>query len=263
MNGRQIRMNRIMERDKAVIIPMDHGTSEGPISGLENMNKTVPDIVNGGATAILVHKGILKSLNQVPNCGVILHMSASTKLSSDPDHKVLVASVEEAVFFGADCVSVHVNCGGGDAEPQMLKDLGEVAGDCEKYQMPLLAMMYPRGKNVKDKLDPEAIALVARIGGELGADLVKTPYTGDIDSFRKVVRGCPVPVVIAGGPKCETELEVLQMVKGAIEAGACGVSLGRNAFQYKNPTAMVKALRAIIIEDHEVDYAQEILDDAN
>jgi predicted phospho-2-dehydro-3-deoxyheptonate aldolase len=263
MNGKQLRMSRITKNGKAVIIPMDHGTSEGPILGLENMNKTVPAIAKGGATAVLVHKGIIGSLKSAPYCGMIMHMSASSRLAADPNNKVLVASVEEAVILGADCVSVHINVGGCEAEPDMLKILGDTASDCRKFQMPLLAMMYPRGKNVKEKLDPEAVALVARIGGELGADLVKTLYTGDVDSFKKVVYGCPVPVVIAGGPKCESDLEVLEMVKGALEAGAMGVSLGRNAFQHKNPTAMVKALYAIIVDDYDVDYALEILKDAN
>jgi fructose-bisphosphate aldolase/2-amino-3,7-dideoxy-D-threo-hept-6-ulosonate synthase len=109
-------------------------------------------------------------------------------------------------------------------------------------------MAYPRGKNVKASLDPEAVALAARAAAELGADIVKCPYTGDADSFRMVVRGCPAPVLIAGGPKTETDLELLAMVAGAMEAGAAGVSIGRNVFQHGNPTGMALALRAVVMD---------------
>jgi predicted phospho-2-dehydro-3-deoxyheptonate aldolase len=258
MNGKEIRLARILDRGKAVIVPMDHGTTDGPIDGLVNPNQIVPRLVEGGATAILAHKGILKRLREVPGCGVIMHLSASTKFSADPNNKVQVALVEEAVRQGADGVSIHVNLGGCKAEPEMLRALGETARACEELQMPLLAMMYPRGENIKEK--PEAVALVARVGAELGADIVKTVYTGDQDSFREVVEGCPAPIVIAGGPKCEDDREVLQMVKEAMEAGAIGVSLGRNVFQHRNPVAMLKALRAIIIKGESVERSLEMLE---
>jgi len=260
MTGKEIRLARITEQGKAVIVPMDHGVTLGPIAGLVNIDELIPKLVNGGATAILAHKGILRSLTKVPSCGLIMHLSASTKFAQDPNNKVQVASVEEAIRQGADAVSIHVNIGGGDSEPEMLRILGDTARSCEELQMPLLAMVYPRGKNIKEKLDPDAVALVARVGGELGADMIKTVYTGDVDSFKRVVGGCPVPVVIAGGPKCETDGEVLEMVKGAMEAGAKGVSLGRNIFQHRNPAAMLKALRAIIMEDKSVERGLALLE---
>jgi len=250
--------SKILENGKAVIIPMDHGISEGPIEGLVDMNETVKKIESGGASAVLLHKGIIKNLNERPKCGLIMHLSAGTKYSKDPNRKVLVGSVEEAMRLNADAVSIHVNIGGNDYESEMIEDLGMVSEDCDENGIPLLAMMYARGPNIKDKLDPEAIALVARVGGELGADIVKCPYTGDVDSFKKIVRGCPVPIVIAGGPKCNTEKEVFEMVKGAMDAGAIGISLGRNAFQCKNPTSMVKALRKIIVENGDIETALEI-----
>ena len=188
-----------------------------------------------------------------------MHASASTKLASDVNNKVLVSEVEEAVTLGADAFSVHINIGGSDAEPEMLKALGKVARDCEKMQMPLLAMMYARGKNIQNQLDADVLAHVARVGAELGADLVKCPYSGDPETFKKVVKGCPVPVIIAGGPKYETDREVLEMVRGAMDAGAIGVSLGRNAFQHKNPTQIVKAIRSIIVKDSSVEEALKLL----
>jgi predicted phospho-2-dehydro-3-deoxyheptonate aldolase len=259
MSKKQDGLNRIMKKGKAVIVPMDHGTSEGPIPGLIDMNMTVKQVSDGGASAVILHKGIIRSLTSKPACGIIMHLSASTRLSQDPVHKVIVGSVEEAVALGADAVSIHVNVGGNDHEADMLEDLGMISADCSENEMPLLAMMYARGKNVKDKFDPDAIALAARVGAELGADIIKCPYTGDVDTFKNVVAGCPVPVVIAGGPKCKTDLEVLQMVAGAMEAGAAGISIGRNIFQHTNPTAITKALRAIIVENKDVEEAKKQL----
>ncbi len=260
MNGKKIRMNRITKNGKAVIIPMDHGTTIGPVRGIEDMNKTTPLIDEGGATSVVLHKGIIRSLEEAPSAGIIMHISASTKLSQNPDKKVLVGSVEEAVRLGADAVSVHVNVGGNKSEPDMLYDLGKISEKCEEMQMPLLVMSYPRGDNIKDSMDPENVAMVARVAAELGGDIVKTNYTGDVESFKKVTQGCPIPVVIAGGPKCETDKEVLEMVDGAMKGGAAGISLGRNAFQHDSPKRIVKALRQIIIENKTVEEALKVLE---
>lgn len=260
MNGKDIRLNRITNNGKAVIIPMDHGTTKGPVQGIEDMNETVPKIDKGGATGVVLHKGIIKNLQKTTSCGIIMHLSASTKFSSNPDGKVLVGSVKEAVRLGADAVSVHLNIGGNIAEPEMIKDMAKIAEDCEKMQMPVLAMAYPRGDNIKDSMDAENIAMVTRVAAELGADIVKTSYTGDPESFKKVTQGCPVPVVIAGGPKCETDKDVLEMVNGAMKGGAAGISLGRNAFQHESPERIVNALREIIVEQKTVEEALEVME---
>lgn len=259
MNGKKIRMNRITQNGRAVIIPMDHGTTIGPVNGIENMNKTVECMDNGGATAVVLHKGIIRSLEETPKCGVVMHLSVSTKFSENPDGKVIVGSVKEALRLGADAVSVHLNIGGNEAEPQMIKDMGKIAQDCDEMQIPLLAMAYPRGNKVKDSMDPENVAMVARAAAEMGADIVKTNYTGDSESFRRVTSTCPVPVVIAGGPKCNTDREVLEMVKGAMDGDATGISLGRNAFQHNSPEEIVKALRAIIVDNNSVDEALKVM----
>lgn len=261
MNGKQARIQRITTNNKAVIIPMDHGTTKGPVSGLENMNKTAPLIDKGGATGVVLHKGIIKNLDQPPCCGIIMHLSASTKFSPDPDSKVLVGSVEEAVRLGADAVSVHLNIGGNKAEPQMLSDVGKIADKCEQLQMPLLVMAYPRGDNVEDPLDSENVAMATRVAAELGADIVKTNYTGDPESFKRVTSGCPVPVVIAGGPKCETNKEVLEMAEGAIKGGATGISLGRNAFQHETPEKIVSALREVIVNNTSAEEALKMIEE--
>jgi fructose-bisphosphate aldolase/2-amino-3,7-dideoxy-D-threo-hept-6-ulosonate synthase len=162
-----------------------------------------------------------------------------------PNRKMLTGSVEEAIRLGADGVSLHINIGGKE-EPEMLEQLGRVADDCHKWNMPLLAMMYPRGENIKNPHDPEIVGHVARIGAECGADIVKTLYTGDVDSFAKIVKSTPVPVVIAGGPKAKTDKEVLKMTEDAMAAGAKGVTYGRNIFEHKHPEEMTEALADII-----------------
>jgi DhnA family fructose-bisphosphate aldolase class Ia len=130
----------------------------------------------------------------------------------------------------------------------MLRKLGMVADECDEYGVPLIAMMYPRGENVKDPNDPRVIAHVARVGAELGADIVKVPYTGSPETFREVVESCPAPVVMAGGPKAERDEDVLEMVWGAMRAGAMGVTIGRNVFMHENPKAIVRAIRAVVLE---------------
>jgi predicted phospho-2-dehydro-3-deoxyheptonate aldolase len=257
MDGKTIRMSRILESGKAVIVPMDHGVSEGPIEGLADMGRMVSLVEKGGASAVLLHKGVVKSLRAPPRCGIIMHASAGTKLGMDKNRKVIVSTVEEAIRLGADAISVHVNVGGCDAEPDMLCDLGEMADECDAAGMPLLAMTYARGKNVTGT--PEEIAHVARVGGELGADIVKCPYTGDVRSMRVVTESCPAPVVIAGGPKCDNDYDVLKMVEEAMVAGAIGVSLGRNVFQHARPDLMTAALRAVIVDGVSAKEASAIL----
>nr|MDO8077260.1 2-amino-3,7-dideoxy-D-threo-hept-6-ulosonate synthase [Candidatus Freyarchaeota archaeon] len=257
MKGKEVRLSRIMEDGRSVVIPMDHGVTNGPIRGLENIREMVEMVSRGGATAVLLHKGILKQLEKVPGCGLIMHLSGSTALGPDPNWKVTVGTVEEAVKLGVDAVSIHINVGS-EKEPEMLKDLGRVAGDCENWGMPLIAMMYPRGKNI-DSLDPTAIAHASRIGAELGADIIKTPFTGNVETFRRVVEGCPAPIIIAGGPKTETDRETLQMVRDAMDAGAIGVAMGRNAFQHQKPAAIVMAVSEIVKNDASVEEALQVL----
>jgi fructose-bisphosphate aldolase/2-amino-3,7-dideoxy-D-threo-hept-6-ulosonate synthase len=127
-----------------------------------------------------------------------------------------------------------------------------------EWGMPLLAMIYARGPKIEDENGVEAVKIAARVGAELGADIVKTSYTGDPESFREVVEGCPVPVVIAGGSKLG-DLETLKMIKGAMDAGAAGLSIGRNAFQHEYPDRLVRAACAIVHESQTVEEAIKIL----
>lgn len=226
-------------------IPMDHGVSDGPVEGLEDPASVAYACEGSGVTCVILNKGVIRSMPRPAATGVLAHFSASTSLSMSPNRKVLTGSVEEALRLGADGVSLHVNVGGRE-EPEMLGQLGAVAGSCHEWGMPLLAMMYPRGENVSDPHDPDTVAHAARIGAECGADVVKTVYTGDPDSFARVVRCTPAPVVIAGGPRAGTDAEVLGMTEDAMGAGAAGVTYGRNVFAHRDPPAMAAALAAVI-----------------
>lgn len=263
MIGKSIRMERIFNRKtgRAVIIPMDHGISLGPIRGIENIRDIANAVAAGGADAAVVHKGaaMFGHRGYGRDLGLIMHLSASTTLSPDPNKKVLVATVEEALKIGADAVSIHVNIGAED-ESMMLSTFGDISRSSQEWGMPLLAMMYPRGKKVEDEYSPEHVALAARVGAELGADIVKTNYTGSPDSFSHVVEGCPVPVVIAGGPRTDSEKAFLQMVVDAIGAGARGVAIGRNVFQHENPALITRRICAVVHDDYTADEAMEITD---
>ena len=126
--------------------------------------------------------------------------------------------------------------------------------------MPLLAMVYPRGQKIKDSFDVDMIKRCARIAQELGADIVKTSYTGDIDTFKEVTRGVSIPVLVAGGPQMSSTKEILQMVRDSIDAGASGTSIGRNVFQHQNVVGITKAISGIVFDDLSVDEAIRFLE---
>ena len=249
MVGKKIRMERIIDRDsgRTVIVPMDHGVTIGPIQGLINMHATINAVAVGGANAIVIHKGLVGAGHRQSgkDIGLIIHLSGSTQMAPDPTSKTLVCTVEEAIKLGADAISIHVNLGAED-ERSMLKDLGRIAKEAMEWGMPLLAMMYTRGPKVQNEFDVKWVKHAARVGAELGADIVKVVYTGSAESFREVVEGCFVPVVIAGGEKMGNDEDLCEMVKGAMAAGAAGVSIGRNVFQHKDPEKIVQAISKIV-----------------
>lgn len=262
MIGKKIRLERMIDRNsgRTVIIPMDHGVTVGPIDGLADMRSTISKVVAGGANAILMHKGIVRAGHRGAgkDVGLIVHLSGGTSLSPDPNAKELVCTVEEAIKLGADAVSVHINIGA-ETDKEMLEQLGYVSERCLEWQMPLIAMMYTRGPKITDEYDVNNVKHAARVGAELGADIVKVVYTGSVESFAEVVTGCPVPVVIAGGAKMGSDEEIFKMVEDALEAGAMGLSIGRNAFQHENPTKMIEALSKMVHEKASVEDAIKML----
>jgi len=258
MIGKRIRLERIINRNsgRTVIIPMDHGITVGPIKGLADMRTTVGKVVAGGANAILMHKGMVVAgyRGKGKDVGLIIHLSAGTSMSLDPNAKELVCTVEEAIKLGADAVSIHINLGA-ETDKEMLQQLGYVSHRCWEWQMPLVAMMYTRGPKIKNEFDVANVKHAARVAAELGADIVKVAYTGSSESFAKVVDGCPVPVVIAGGEKMDSDEHIFQMINDALSAGAMGVSIGRNAFQHEKPEEFVQAVSKMVHDSAGVEEA--------
>ena len=256
--GKKIRLERIFNREtkRTIIVPMDHGLTVGPIKGIEkNLGDMVNKIALGGANAVLGHVGIPLYAHRGygPDIGLILHLSGSTSISPDSNLKVLVNTVLEAVKFGADGVSIHINIGT-KSDPEMLETLGSVARNCRDLGMPLLAMMYPRGDNIEDEYNVEVVKIAARVAAELGADIVKTNWTGDPDSFKEVVDGCMIPVIIAGGEKAGIK-EILEITKQSVDVGGAGVAYGRNIFQSDDPTKFMRVLYLIIQKNYDVSEA--------
>lgn len=254
--GKNIRIERIIDRKskRTIIIPMDHGLTMGTIEGLEDFAGMVDKVSLGGANAVLMHSGMVGAGHRQygKDIGLIIHLSGATSLAPDPDRKVLVCTVERALKMGADAVSIHINIGA-DEEPEMLQDAHKAIESARKWGVPLLAMMYPRGKKIKDENDSEVVNIAVRAGAELGADIVKTNYTGDIDSFKYIVKSVHVPVIIAGGPKMDTIPELMHLVYDSIQAGGAGVAFGRNVFQFEDPSKLISALSKIIHQNFTVE----------
>lgn len=228
-----------------LFVPLDHSVSDGPVVPQARWNGLIRALVDGGADAIIVHKGRARTIapDALRHCGLVVHLSAGTTFAADACAKVLVGDVEEAVRLGADAVSVHVNLGS-DTEHQQLTDLGAVAASCDAWNMPLLAMMYPRGPRIADPYDPALLAHAVNIAADLGADLVKTQVTLDQDRMAEVVDSCPIPVLAAGGPSDGSDL--IGYGTSLMAAGCRGLAVGRRIFSSPSPASLTARLAAVV-----------------
>ncbi len=260
--GKAVRMERIFNRNnnRTIIVPMDHGVTVGPIEGLIDMRETINQVAEGGANAVLMHKGLVRCSHRGRgrDVGLIIHLSASTTISPFPNAKTLVGTVEDALKLGADAVSLHINLGD-ETERHMLEHFGAITSKATEWGVPVLAMVYARGPKVKNEYDATIVAHCARVGLELGADVVKVPYTGDVETFAQVCDACCIPVVIAGGPKLSDVRDLVTMAHDSVQAGGAGLSLGRNIFQYAQPARLVQALHGVVHLNWEVEQAMELL----
>jgi len=258
MGGKTLRLKRFLNSPsgRIVILPLDHGVSLGPLPGLERPEDVIRMGIQEGADALVLHKGMLGFLEKLTGClpGIFMHLSASSRLGPSPHHKVLIGTVEEAIRRGADGVSIHINLGNHD-EPEMLQDFGMVGDACAEWQVPLLAMIYVRGP--KEAVKDSTIAHAARIGAELGADIIKIPGPEDSRVLHEITSSLPVPVVIAGGSKIAEAPVFLERVEKAMEAGARGVAIGRNIFQSPCPEILFRAICRIVHQGYSVARAWE------
>ncbi|WP_439025520.1 2-amino-3,7-dideoxy-D-threo-hept-6-ulosonate synthase [Haloarchaeobius sp. DT45] len=251
--GIQTRLDRIGTDGKYVIVPMDHGITLGAVQGLKDIESTIDAVTRGGADAVLTQKGIAPRVHEHKNgAGYIVHLNASTVIGPDANDKRMTGTVKEAIRVGADAVSFHINVGS-NYEPGQIEELSKVTAEAADYGIPVLAMAYARGPDVESD-DPQALGHAVRLAEEVGADIVKTGYSGDGDSFKHVTESTRLPVVIAGGSK-GTDRETVEMVRGAMDGGAAGVSMGRSIFQHESPESIARAVAAIVHDDASVDEA--------
>jgi putative autoinducer-2 (AI-2) aldolase len=254
--GMRNRLNRIIkpETGKTVMLALDHGYFLGPISKLENPKKTIEPLAPY-ADALMVTRGVLRNCVD-PKWDVPIGLRVSggnSILDEDLSNEDITVSMDDAVRLNVSAVALSVYIGAPNQQ-KTLVNLAKLIDDAERCGMPVLAVTAV-GKEL-EKRDARFLALSCRIAAEIGAHFVKTYYC---DDFEKVVNSCPVPIVIAGGPKIESEKDVLQIAYDAIKKGAVGVDMGRNVWQSKNPVGMIKAIRYIVHEKGTVKEALKLL----
>jgi len=256
--GMRNRLSRVFHKDgHCFFLPIDHGYFQGPTRALEKPGQTIKPLLPY-CDALFVTRGVLRScVEPVGGKPIILRVSGGTSMvGKDLANEVLTTSIEDIIRLNASAVGVSIFIGS-DYEKQTLHNLAELVNRCEDYGIPVMAVTAV-GKEM-EKREARYLALCCRIAAELGAKVVKTYWCAK--DFDKVVNGCPVPVVVAGGPKCETEKEVFEFVYDGMQKGAVGINLGRNVWQNAHPVAMAKALHAIVHEKAAVKEACEIFDE--
>jgi DhnA family fructose-bisphosphate aldolase class Ia len=252
---RNLRWNRIFNASgRSLIVALDHIPS-GFMQGWEYPETTLQKILAGQPDAIMTTFGILKQFAPffAGRVGTILRLDGGpTYLLEDwpnCNHWGAFYSVSDAINVGADGVIVSLLLGS-QVEMECMQFMARVAGDCLKYGLPCIFEALPvEGLAIKDKLDPQMIAFASRLAAELGADCVKTYYSGDSESFKLVTSRCPVPVLIAGGPKLDTEQQLFEVVTGMLAGGGQGVFIGRNIWQHPDPTTLLQTLKLLIHSD--------------
>lgn len=249
--AKTIRMNHIFARDgRAVVVAMDHGLpGMTPLAGLKKPGQLLQQIREGGADAILTTPGIAAHFAaDIGKMGLIVRLDGgATTLSDSFGAMHLIASVEDALRLGADAVAVMGFCGTPD-ESDSLRTLGQVAAECRILGMPLMAEMLPLGFMGKPTV--EQVVLAARIGAELGADIIKTKYVGTPEAYAEVTESCFAPVLVLGG-SAKSPNSVLAEIHDALAAGSMGVAIGRNVWQSDTPAettrAIVKAVHGLAL----------------
>lgn len=255
--GIRNRLSRLIKPDgHCHFLPIDHGYFQGPTRCLERPGETVRDLIPY-ADGLFVTRGVLRSsISPDMDTPIILRVSGGTSVvGKDLADEVLTTSIEEMIRLNVAAVGISIFVGS-DYEKESLESLAMLVNECEDYGIPVMAVTAV-GKEM-EKRTGRYLALACRIAAELGAKIVKTYYSAE--DFDKVTNGCPVPVVIAGGPKCETELEVFEFVYDGIQKGAIGVNLGRNVWQNPDPEAMMRALNTVIHDNAKPKEAFELFE---
>ena len=256
--GKQIRLNRILGQpnQKRLIVAFDHALPLGPIPGTVNPAAQVEQFVKGGVDAVLLNPGMIrhcvKAFLHSSAPSLIMRMDWSSLWTSfgveGRPRSESVATPEQALRHGADAVLTYLLIGTGDVdfEANEIARNAQIARECEQLGIPLIVESLTRGKDVQNPADPEGIKLHTRIAAELGADVIKTEYTGDPKTMADVVQACPLPILVLGGARKDSNGEALSVLKDVLQAGAKGVFFGRNVFQAPDISDFLHQARAIL-----------------
>lgn len=258
-------MHVLRNDGRALIVAMDHARTHGVIEGLEDPGKVLETVIEAGADGIMTTYGVIKKYRHLiaGRVPVMLRLDGGPSLYREDwlayTEWELLHSVEDALMLGANAVVLMAFIGI-PVELKTLQIVASVASECMQANLPLIVEALPcKSERIPDAKDPLAMASAARLAFEHGADYIKTYYTGTPEDFRTVIENCPAPTLIAGGPRMNTVEETLQVVAGAMEAGASGVVFGRNIWQSQKPAGMVKALQSVIHGRTSVAVAMEEL----
>jgi DhnA family fructose-bisphosphate aldolase class Ia len=248
--GKKIRMGSIFRKTtgSTVIIAADHGGIAGPLQGIDDPKKLLGDCVQGGADGVLTTRGFARAAGDEweKSTSLILRLSGGFTVLGGKFEEEIISSVETALLYGACAAAVTVKFGH-EREGEFIRRASLLADECERWGMPIMIEAKAVSKNHETN-DVAAIKLAARAAAEIGADIVKTSYTGDPDSFGEVVEGCPVPIVILGGDKKDDWKTSFTDVFDAMQAGAKGIAMGRNIWQQKNVCTIIEAMTGIVHE---------------
>jgi DhnA family fructose-bisphosphate aldolase class Ia len=258
--GKKIRLHRILGKPgkRALVVAFDHALVLGPIPGTEDPVGQVRRFAQADADAVLLNLGLIRQFAQSPFIAeaptFIARIDWTTVwsvMSSGGEGELrsaLLASPEDALRSGADAVITYMVIGTGDAdfERNEIARTAEVARECEQVGIPLIVESLARGRQVGNPSDPKWLKLHSRMAAELGADAVKTDYSGDADSMRSVIQGCPIPILVLGGSRHTSDESALDVVRGVVQAGAAGVFFGRNVFQADNMQSFLRQARAVL-----------------
>src|SRR5215469_9965544 len=257
--GIQNRLSQIIkpETGRTVMLAVDHGYFMGPTHKLEQPRKTIEPLLPF-SDAIMCTRGVLRtSINPEQNIPIVLRVSGGASVVGESlTNETITTSFRDAIRLNLAAVALSIFVGS-QHEHQTLKGLGQLVNLGQDYGIPVLAVTAV-GKEL-EKRDARYLALACRMAAEIGAHIVKTYYCED---FGKVVKGCPVPLVVAGGPKLENELDAFELAHDAIAEGAVGVNMGRNIWQSDHPVAMIRAIREIVHNGGSVREAQRVYEES-
>lgn len=236
--ARKLRTERLYHHGPGLFVtPLDHSIGDGPVITLtRSLDSLVGELADNGVDAVVLHKGALRHIHpsRFQQMSLIMHLNASTCRAEDPDAKYLIAGVDEALRLGADGVSFHLNLGS-RTEARQVAELSQVAEQCDRWNVPLLTMVYARGPAISNPYDPELIAHAITLAADLGADIIKAPYVGNPAAMAAVTAVSPVPVIAAGGPLRDSEADTAAYIRDVLAGGCHGIAMGRNVFQSSDP----------------------------